>query len=110
MSAKSAAHDVTLMGELTSKAGDKYAALCALAYRQTLAATKLVWSADRGVVWNFLKEVSTNGDMQVEGQGWSAAAPARTTRLHPKDGWMPRTLDPSPRSGPYPSAITLTTT
>lgn len=40
-------------------------AVSSLAYRQTLAATKLVWNHDRGVMWNFLKEISTNGDMQT---------------------------------------------
>ena len=58
--AKAEAHDSTLMGKLR-KSGDKYATLCALSYRQTLAATKLVWKEDTGVAWNFLKEISTNG-------------------------------------------------
>ncbi len=39
--------------------------LCALSYRQTLGATKLVWNSNRSTVWNFLKEISTNGDMQT---------------------------------------------
>jgi hypothetical protein len=37
-----AAVDAQVVGALTAKAGDKYAAVCSLAYRQTLAATKLV--------------------------------------------------------------------
>ena len=41
MLAKSEAHDAALMKALTDKAGEKYAAVCALAYRQTLAATKV---------------------------------------------------------------------
>jgi hypothetical protein len=39
--------------------------VAALSYRQTLAATKLVWNHDKNTVWNFLKEISTNGDMQT---------------------------------------------
>lgn len=65
MLAKSTAHDAALMKALTAKAGPKYAALCALAYRQTLAATKLVWNHKKNTTWNFLKEISTNGDMQT---------------------------------------------
>jgi hypothetical protein len=65
MLAKSNSHDSALVAALTAKAGEKYAAVCALAYRQTLAATKLVWNSDKGVMWNFLKEISTNGDMQT---------------------------------------------
>eukprot|EP00049_Salpingoeca_infusionum_P004269 m.76478 g.76478 ORF g.76478 m.76478 type:complete len:796 (+) comp12486_c0_seq7:30-2417(+) len=49
----------------SAKGGEKYATVASLAYRQTLAATKLVWNSDRQVMWNFLKEISTNGDMQT---------------------------------------------
>lgn len=62
---RSNTHDSALLGSLTAAAGAKYAAVSALAYRQTLAATKLVWNHDRSTMWNFLKEISTNGDMQV---------------------------------------------
>mmetsp|Transcript_168114 Transcript_168114/g.539925 ORF Transcript_168114/g.539925 Transcript_168114/m.539925 type:complete len:699 (+) Transcript_168114:90-2186(+) len=65
MLAKSVAHDKDLMDKLTATGGPKYAAIGALAYRQTLAATKLVWNSKRKVMWNFLKEISTNGDMQT---------------------------------------------
>ena len=48
----------------------EYALIGALAYRQTLAATKLTinnatGSVGEGKMWNFLKEISTNGDMQT---------------------------------------------
>ena len=64
MLAKSESHDAALTNKL-SKFGEEYATLCALSYRQTLAATKLVWNDDKQTVWNFLKEISTNGDMQT---------------------------------------------
>jgi len=64
MLAKSESHDAALTSKL-SKFGVEYATLCALSYRQTLAATKLVWNEDKQTVWNFLKEISTNGDMQT---------------------------------------------
>jgi len=65
MLSKSEQHDKELMQKLTVVGGPEYAAIGALAYRQTLAATKLVWNSKRGEMWNFLKEISTNGDMQT---------------------------------------------
>lgn len=65
MLAKSEQHDAELWMNTTAVGGAEYAQICALAYRQTLAATKLVWNSKRGVMWNFLKEISTNGDMQT---------------------------------------------
>ena len=64
MLAKSVNHDAALMAKLAAY-GDRYATLGALSYRQTLAATKLVWNSNRSTAWNFLKEISTNGDMQT---------------------------------------------
>jgi len=65
MLAKSAALDTSLEAEFTAAGGEKYSQIAALAYRQTLAATKLVWMESKGVMWNFLKEISTNGDMST---------------------------------------------
>ena len=65
MLVQSTDHDSALLDKLSNAGGDEYAQLCALAYRQTLAATKLVWNHNQTVMWNFLKEISTNGDMQT---------------------------------------------
>eukprot|EP00051_Salpingoeca_urceolata_P000708 m.35522 g.35522 ORF g.35522 m.35522 type:complete len:785 (-) comp10931_c0_seq2:5714-8068(-) len=73
VSKSAGAVDDKVVKETLAAGGDKYAAIAALAYRQTLAATKLVWNNESkfapdgadGVVWNFLKEISTNGDMQT---------------------------------------------
>lgn len=64
MLAQSVAHDAALAAGL-APFGETYVTLCALSYRQTLAATKLVWNSNRSTTWNFLKEISTNGDMQT---------------------------------------------
>lgn len=63
--AKSVAHDEALLADLQAVGGTEYAQLCALAYRQTLAAIKPVWMDDRKLGWTFLKEISTNGDMNT---------------------------------------------
>ena len=65
MRAKSEAHDEALLTRLLAVGGAKYAALCALSYRQTLGALKPVWVDDRAMGWTFLKEISTNGDMNT---------------------------------------------
>jgi hypothetical protein len=56
---------VALEGLLMLPGVCRYAFAAALSYRQTLAATKLVWDDKRQRVWNMLKEISTNGDMQT---------------------------------------------
>ena len=65
MLTKSQTHDDALLIKLANAGGNEYAQLCALSYRQTLAATKLVWNHNQTVMWNFLKEISTNGDMST---------------------------------------------
>jgi len=58
--AKSKAFDDRLMGDLRFLGGEKYARLATLAYRQTLAAHKLVADAD-GAAMYFPKENFSNG-------------------------------------------------
>ena len=68
MLAKSVAQDDALYASMCKAGGklcDEYASLGALAYRQTLGALKLVWVPKRNDWWAFLKEMSTNGDMQT---------------------------------------------
>jgi len=58
-------HDTELRANLTAVGGDEYAAIGSLAYRQTLSALKLVWNEEKQEEWLFVKEISTNGDMQT---------------------------------------------
>jgi hypothetical protein len=58
--AKSVAFDTDLMDDLRRVGGEKYARLASLAYRQTLAAHKLVADADGTAMW-FPKENFSNG-------------------------------------------------
>lgn len=60
----------------------RYAFLASLAYRQTLAATKLVWNDNENVMWLMLKEISTNGDFQTMVRGGIAFKPAFTWCAH----------------------------
>jgi hypothetical protein len=60
LDAKSAAFDAALRRDLTQAGGAKYAAIATLAYRQTLAATKLVADANRQPLL-FPKENFSNG-------------------------------------------------
>ena len=61
---RSARFDKTLMADLREVGGDKYAQLCALAYRQTLAAHKLVADVD-GTPLFFSKENFSNGSIDT---------------------------------------------
>jgi len=63
--ARSVKYDSQLLADLAAKGGDKYATICALAFHQTFAATKLTWNAAAQKPEMFLKEISTNGDMQT---------------------------------------------
>ncbi|MGX6608203.1 glutaminase domain-containing protein [Micromonosporaceae bacterium Da 78-11] len=55
--------DAKIDREATAAGGADYAALCALAFRQAYAATELV--SRNGRPWAFLKEISSNGNMQT---------------------------------------------
>lgn len=90
MLARSEEHDAALMDELAKVGGSAYAQVGALAYRQTLAATKLVWNSQRGEAWNFLKEISTNGDMQT----MDVVYPASPMLLYTRPDLLARLLLP----------------
>jgi len=59
---KSAAFDAKMMKETAAKGGVKYSELCALAYRQAIAAHKLVEAPDGDVLW-LSKENDSNGSI-----------------------------------------------
>jgi hypothetical protein len=61
---RSAAFDEQLMADLRKEGGDHYAKLCALAYRQTLAAHKLVADIN-GTPLFFSKENFSNGSIDT---------------------------------------------
>jgi len=62
---RAVAFDKKLLSDLAAKGGDKYATICGMAYRQTIAATKVTWNSNAKKPELFLKEISTNGDMQT---------------------------------------------
>lgn len=59
---ESASFDRELMNKAASTGGQKYAELCALAYRQAISAHKLVISPDREILW-LSKENNSNGSI-----------------------------------------------
>lgn len=61
LEAKGVAFDAKLKDDLTKTAGDKYAWLCTLSYRQSIAAHKLIADTD-GQPLLFAKENFSNGD------------------------------------------------
>jgi hypothetical protein len=60
---RSARLDAKIEKDATKAGGPEYAALCAVAFRQAYAGTELV-SKD-GQPWAFLKEISSDGNMQT---------------------------------------------
>jgi hypothetical protein len=61
--ARSARLDARIERDATRAGGKDYAALCALAFRQAYAGTELV--SRNGEPWAFLKEISSDGNMQT---------------------------------------------
>jgi len=62
---RSESFDSKMLADLSAKGGDDYATICALAYRQTLAASKLTWNPVEKKPELFLKEISSDGDLQT---------------------------------------------
>jgi glutaminase A-like protein/uncharacterized protein DUF5127/uncharacterized protein DUF4964 len=60
---RSAELDARIERDAIRAGGKQYAALCALAFRQAYGATELV--SRNGKPWAFLKEISSNGNMQT---------------------------------------------
>ena len=65
LSEKAVAYDTGLLSDLAAKGGDKYATVCAIAYRQAFATIKVTWNEDAKSAEVYLKEISSNGDMQT---------------------------------------------
>jgi hypothetical protein len=61
--ARSAKLDARIEKDATRAGGKEYAALCALAFRQAYGATELV--SRNGAPWAFLKEISSDGNVQT---------------------------------------------
>ena len=57
--------DADLTARATKAGGEQYAQILALAYRQAYAATILVWVPSRQTQWQFLKEISSDGDIST---------------------------------------------
>ena len=51
--------------ELEQAGGQKYATIAALAYRQCVGGTKLVWNTRENKLWYFMKEISSDGDLST---------------------------------------------
>lgn len=71
-------HDTQLVAQMQAKVSAEYATLGALAYRQTYAATKIVWNDKLQMPWIFLKEISSAGDINTI----DVTAPASTLFLY----------------------------
>jgi len=50
---------------LQSAGGDQYATIASLVFRQAMGGCKLVWNDQKNILWYFMKEISSNGDLQT---------------------------------------------
>jgi hypothetical protein len=57
--------DNNLIATLSKVGGDEYATIASLAYRQTLAGTKMTWHPTLKKPWYFMKEISSDGDIST---------------------------------------------
>lgn len=57
--------DDDLIRRATAAGGEQYSQLLSLAYRQAYAGTILVWVPSRQKQWQFLKEISSDGDIST---------------------------------------------
>lgn len=91
MAARSERHAASLRRRMVAAGGAGYAAVGALAARQTLAATKLVRSPSGRRPWLFLKEISTNGMLQTT----DVVFPASPMLLALRPGLLRMLLEPT---------------
>ena len=63
--AQCSAFDTELIANLTAIGGDTYATVASLAFRQATGANAIVWNQDRELVWAFMKEISSDGDVST---------------------------------------------
>lgn len=80
--------DQKVMTDAVAVGGDKYAALCDLTLRQAMGGTELVGKKDKP--WMFLKEISSNGDMQTV----DVIYPASPAYLYANPLYMKLLLEP----------------
>eukprot|EP01121_Diplochlamys_sp_Union-15-3_P010077 TRINITY_DN2790_c0_g1_i2.p1 TRINITY_DN2790_c0_g1~~TRINITY_DN2790_c0_g1_i2.p1 ORF type:complete len:701 (-),score=144.39 TRINITY_DN2790_c0_g1_i2:20-1858(-) len=57
--------DNDLLSRLQRAGGDQYATLASLVFRQSFGGCKLVWNDQKNILWYFMKEISSNGDLQT---------------------------------------------
>lgn len=63
--ARSELFDQALLRNLTDAGGEQYASLASLVYRQVVGATQAVWNPIEREPWVFLKEISSDGDVNT---------------------------------------------
>ena len=58
-------YDQNLIDALSTAASPYYTTIASLVFRQTFGSCKLVWNAEQGIPWYFMKEVSSSGDLST---------------------------------------------